>query len=158
VCPRVIARWAAATRGPDRREKRVAHSSRRHVCIREFEKQRSPRTPKRARGPAVQADLVDRIPDDGEHIVVVLAGGAAKIGVELLGSESRIGEAERHVIFARSLALLDPAGADLDGLAIDAIVRLRVAALARIEQDVDGSAERSVLSWPLKLPSFCFAT
>jgi hypothetical protein len=50
--------------------------------------------------------LLRRVPDDGVDAVIVLAGGAAKIGVELLGAESGIGQAQRDIVFAGGLALL----------------------------------------------------
>jgi hypothetical protein len=97
--------------------------------------------PRALRRGARFARLIDGIPDDGEHILVVLAGRAPEIGVELFRSECRIGEAHAHILLAGSFAGLGPARADLDGLAVDAIVRLRPAVLGRIGQDVDGGAE-----------------
>ena len=60
------------------------------------------------------ASSVGRIPDDGQHIVIVLPGRATEIGVELLATECRVGEAEGHILFARILAFLDPARTDFD--------------------------------------------
>src|SRR6185437_828714 len=87
------------------------------------------------------AASVGGIPDDGEHAFVVLTGGASEVGVELLGTERRIGKAEAHIILAGRLAALRPARADLDRLAVDAIVRLRVAVLRRVGEDVDRGAK-----------------
>jgi hypothetical protein len=92
-------------------------------------------------GPAPMArDLPSlcRIPDDGVDVFVVLTGGAAEVGIKLLGAEGWIREAQRDVILAGRLSLLGPTGADFDGLAVDPIVGLGVAALGRVERDVDG--------------------
>ena len=73
----------------------------------------APRAERSARSFAVGSS-VGRIPDHGEHVLVVLTGSPTEIGVELLRPESRIGKAQDHIIFAGAFAGLDPPRADLD--------------------------------------------
>jgi len=58
----------------------------------------------RENGPRIAAGaaspLIGRIPDHGEHAVVVVAGGAAEIGLELARSELGRGKRKAHIILA----------------------------------------------------------
>jgi hypothetical protein len=99
---------------------------------------------------------IDGIPDDGVEVCVVLTGGTAQIGLELLGPEGRIGEAERDIIFAGRLAPLAPPGTDLNTTGINPVVGLGVAVLGGIEQDIDGSFERQGLELALKTRPFAW--
>ena len=44
--------------------------------------------------------LIGRIPDHGKDAVVILAGGAAEVGVELARPEFRGGERQAHIVLA----------------------------------------------------------
>src|SRR6202012_4661110 len=85
--------------------------------------------------------LVRRAPDDGEHAVIVLAGGAAQVGEEALWAETGVGQGKRDVLLAGRLARLDPAGADFDIVAEHPVVGLGIAGLAGVEGDGDGGLE-----------------
>jgi hypothetical protein len=63
--------------------------------------------------------VIRRVPEQGEDAVVVLAGGAAEIGVELERSELGCREREAHIVLAAVLAAPDPASTDLDALGDD---------------------------------------
>src|SRR4051794_39078672 len=80
-------------------------------------------------GGSEPASSVGRIPDQGEHIRVILAGGAAEVGIEPARSELRRGEAEAHIVVARALRFPDPARADFDALGHHAVVRLLIRVL-----------------------------
>jgi hypothetical protein len=110
-----------------------------------------------ARG-LVSDQLVGRVPDDGEHILVVLAGGFAEIGVELARSEFGCREAERDVFLAGNLALAHhPAPISTPWVStrksgwVSAAFELfgTMSMSARIER---------VLIWPLKPPLVCLVT
>jgi hypothetical protein len=83
-----------------------------------------------------------RIPDYGVEIFVILAAGTAEIGVELLGPEGWIGQAQRDVVFARGFALFAPSRANFSASGIHPMVGLDAAALGGIEQDIDRGNER----------------
>jgi hypothetical protein len=60
---------------------------------------KGPRGCTRGRNPAPVTERgafpsIGRVPDHSEDMLVVLAGGAAEIGVELLGAEGGIGQAQ----------------------------------------------------------------
>src|SRR5258708_10459584 len=84
---------------------------------------------------------IGRVPDDGEGVVIVLAGGAAEIGVELPRPELGRGEAQRDVFLAGGLALPHPTGTDLDTLGQHPEVGLAVGALGCVWHEVDIGAD-----------------
>src|ERR1700733_4350391 len=96
-------------------------------------------------GAEALATSISRIPDHGIEILVILAGSPAEIGVEILEPKSRIGQAQRNVILARSLTRPVPSSTDPDATGIHPVIRLGVAALGRIEQDIDRCFERQRL-------------
>ena len=63
--------------------------------------------------------LVCRIPDQGKHAIVILAGGATEIGVELARTEFGRCERQAHIFLAAALATADPACPDLNALGQD---------------------------------------
>ena len=69
---------------------------------------------------------VGRIPDHGVEAVIVLACGAAQIGVEFARTKFGGGKGKAHIFLAGSFALLGPAGTDLDALRHHAIIGLSV--------------------------------
>ena len=80
---------------------------------------------------------VCRIPDQGEHAVIVLAGGASEIGVELARSELGRCQREAHILLAAALAATDPARPDLDVLGQDAEVGMGLGGLVAVRDNVD---------------------
>src|SRR4051812_47066054 len=88
-----------------------------------------------ARGPDLP--LVRRVPDHGKDAVVVLAGGAAEIGVKLARAELGGCERQAHILLAAVLAAPDPARADLDALGHDPEVRVGLGTLVAVRDDID---------------------
>src|SRR6185295_17741705 len=93
---------------------------------------------------------VGRIPDQGEHIRVVLTGGAAEIRVEPARPELGCGKAEAHIVVARALRFPAPAGADLNTLGHHAIVRRCVRTLAAVVLQFDRGADAERLDVTLE--------
>src|SRR5580692_6794168 len=100
--------------------------------------------PRRYRRGAL-ARSISRIPDHGIEIFVILTGSPAEIGIEVLGSKGGIGKAQRDVILAGSLTRPAPSSTDLDAGRIHPVIRLCIAALGGIKQDIDGRFERQRL-------------
>src|SRR6185437_4171536 len=94
--------------------------------------------PARKRGSFETA--LTRIPDDGEDIIV-LTGSAAKVRIELLGPERRIGEAQADVILPGRFRAFRPTGTDLHAIRDHPVVGLLVGLLVGVGNDADGRPE-----------------
>jgi hypothetical protein len=75
---------------------------------------------------------VGRVPDQGVEAVIVLACGAAQIGVEFLRPKLRGGKGEAHIFLAGGFAFFGPARTKLDALGEDAVVWLSACRLIEV--------------------------
>ena len=97
---------------------------------------------------------VDRVPDQGEDIVVILAGRAAKVDVDAARSELGGGEAQRDIVLAGLLAGLDPARAQFDRSAQHPVVGLAGRGFGAVGDDLDVGAYREGLDLASKAAVF----
>src|SRR5439155_26013090 len=96
-----------------------------------------------------RTSLVRRVPDHGEDAVVVLAGRAAEVGVQLARSELGRCERQTHIVLAAGLTAPDPARTDLDALRDDPEVGVGLDALVAVRDDIDVGADRDGLELAL---------
>jgi hypothetical protein len=112
---------------------------------RRLRRERGPRAWRGGRLPSVGG-----IPDDGKDAVIILAGGAAEIGIDLARSELGCGQRQAHIILAAGFPAPGPACADLDALGDDAEVGLGVRTLVAVGNDVDVGPDRDCLELALE--------
>ncbi|KAK0351401.1 hypothetical protein LTR94_025097, partial [Friedmanniomyces endolithicus] len=86
--------------------------------------------------------LVVRVPDDGEGVLVILARGTAEIGIETAGSELGCGQAQRHIVLAGHFAAPQPSRPDVGAGGNNPEIRLDLAGLAAVGDDLDIGADR----------------